>query len=213
MSVFFVLHALRSHFSTFPPFTHFPPLYSTHFSLFFASLVLAGESLTAAIDILRILTQGEHPIFEEDRLRRQQWLCDIPSETGDTLANGIDVLLRDPIEYDKMLKRVHTRQQQRKKQSTKRAKQQVKKRKAAAKKAVEREKKRRAQNAALLVSGKTYDIKTKKFWFENWTVERFAAIDDDFSYTSFDGDGGAAADKDMNRSKTGSSLPCCCGVQ
>ena len=47
-------------------------------------------SLNEATAILRMLTKGKHALFEEDALRRKQWIKDIPSETGDALASGID---------------------------------------------------------------------------------------------------------------------------
>ena len=72
-------------------------------------------SLNDATDILRMLTKGKHALFEEDRLRRQQWMKELPRDTENELANGIDVIIRDPMEYEKMLKRMALKQQQRKK--------------------------------------------------------------------------------------------------
>ena len=169
-------------------------------------------SLNDATDILRMLTKGKHALFEEDRLRRQQWVKEIPRDPENELANGIDVIIRDPMEYEKMLKRMALKQQQRKRKNRDRAKKMVDNRIKRKAKMKEQERKRRAKNAAMLVEGGAgaYDKQKKKYWFQSgWTSERFAVLDVESNYDEYDSD----EEGDGRVDGAGGESNCCCSLQ
>ena len=170
-------------------------------------------SLNDATDILRMLTKGKHALFEEDRLRRQQWMKELPRDTENELANGIDVIIRDPMEYEKMLKRMALKQQQRKKKNMDRAKKMVDNRIKRKAKMKEKEIKRRAKNAAMLVEGGAgaYDKQKKKYWFQSgWTSERFAVLDIESNYDEYDSE---EEEEEDGVEGGGGGSTCCCSMQ
>ena len=161
-------------------------------------------SIGDATIILRMLTKGKHPLFEEDRLRRQQWLRHMPDEDELSETNGVDILLRDPFEYSKMLKNIERSAQKKKRKKIKKVKNLVKKRKLRAKELKELEIKRREHNANLLVSGKSFNVKSNTFWFASgWKSDSFEVMnnidseyhlqDDDDVFSDDDDDGGGGS--------------------
>ena len=72
------------------------------------------------------------------------------------------------------MERVAKRANARRLKRQRRARRLVEKNKREAEQVREREKARRLKNAAMLLDGKAFDVKKKKFWFETgWTAERF----------------------------------------
>ena len=169
-------------------------------------------SIGDATIILRMLTKGKHPLFEEDRLRRLQWLRHMPGEDELSETNGVDILLRDPLEYSKMLKNIERRAQRKKTKNIKKVKNLVQKRKRRAKELKELEMKRREHNATLLVSGKSFNVKTNKFWFASgWKSESLEVMDniDSENLLQHDYDVFSDDDGDEYDGGRGSGRKCC----
>ena len=139
-------------------------------------------------------------------------------DRDDECGGGIDVIIRDPDEYEKMLQRVKVKEEKAKRKKMKKAKKLIEKRKEARAKALESEKNRRSFNASMLVNGNAYDKKAKKYWFQSgWTSDRFAveALQMYEKYESDESDeGDNGGDESLSaKSSSMSSKVCCCTIQ
>ena len=125
--------------------------------------------------------------------------------------------MRDPQEYEQMLKRVELKQQKRQRKGIKKAKAMIELRKTAREKVIQNEKARRSKNAAMLIDGGSgaYDKRQRKFWFQGgWTADRFAVVDveEDNGYAQHESDD-EGEDYGGGGDGSGSGSKCCCVLQ
>jgi hypothetical protein len=137
----------------------------------------AGPNLGCMTSILRLL-RPNHMLFVEERLRKRERVRDGMKElqgAGEKpIVCGIDTLLLDPKEEEKVAERVAKRANARRLKQQRRARRLVEKNNLEADLLRHREKARRHNNAQMLLDGRAFDVKKKKFWFETgWTAERF----------------------------------------
>ena len=138
---------------------------------------VAGPNLGCMTSILRLLSPN-HMLFVEERLRKRErvreGVKELQGVSENQISCGIDALLLDPKEEQQVMERVAKRANARRLKRQRRARRLVEKNKREAEQVREREKARRLKNAAMLLDGKAFDVKKKKFWFETgWTAERF----------------------------------------
>ena len=137
----------------------------------------ARPSLESMTSILRIL-EPNHMMFVEEKLRMSERLRegvrDLQGAAEKPISCGIDVLLVDPKEEQIIMEKVARRTNAQRLKQQRRARRKIEEMKLENELMRQREKERRHKNARMLLDGRAFDVKKKKFWFETgWNAERF----------------------------------------